>query len=131
MFNNKKIKELQSIIDRNKEELDWCYEETDNLKKGLKEKTKELSEIKSTIAQASTTLQSCLETIRLQQDLLAFMYKGEIAENPSIEFAGVKTLRGGWELLNLRGKDISVNKSDDITIWASHDEAVRVDVENT
>lgn len=82
------------------------------------------------VRQASSTLQNCLEALKQQQQLLSYMYQAEIAENSMIEFAGIKTVRDGWVSLNLRGEEIQVPKGADVTIWASHDEAVRIDVDH-
>ena len=130
MIRNKVYEQLKNDYENLQNKYDRTIKDYQSMRDELLANNKKLAEFQTSIKQATSTLQDALETIKLQQELMSFMYKGEIAENPSIEFAGVKTLRNGWELLNLRGKNISVEDHDDVTIWANADEAVQVDVEN-
>lgn len=130
MIRNKIYEQLKNDYENLQNKYDRTIKDYQSMRDELLANNKKLAEFQTSIKQATSTLQDALETIKLQQELMSFMYKGEIAENPSIEFAGVKTLRNGWELLNLRGKDISVEDHDDVTIWANANEAVQVDVEN-
>ena len=130
MIRNKVYEQLKNDYENLKYKYDRAVDDNRLKCDQISANERKIAEMQLAIKQASSTLQDALETIKLQQELMSFMYKGEIAENPSIEFAGVKTLRNGWELLNLRGKDISVEDHDDVTIWANANEAVQVDVEN-
>lgn len=130
MIRKRVYEQLKNDYENLQNKYDRTIKDYQSMRDELLANNKKLAEFQTSIKQATSTLQDALETIKLQQELMSFMYKGEIAENPSIEFAGVKTLRNGWELLNLRGKDISVEDHDDVTIWANADEAVQVDVEN-
>lgn len=102
--------------------------ERDQLKEQIKQMKQDADERDMAIRNASSTLQNALDTIKKQQDMLSFLYKGEMVDNPAVEFIGVKTYRNGWEYLMLHGKEMAVTKDADLTIWADHNEAIQVEV---
>lgn len=53
-----------------------------------------------------------------------------VAENDEIEFAAVKTYRDGWKYMYLNGRRLEPTIKDNVTIWASMDERVQVDIES-
>ena len=128
MVTNKKYKEvceerdsLQSLLSKCRGQLRKKEVSYDDLEFKINEQNK-------AIRQATSTLQDALETIKKQQDMLSFLYKGEMVDNPAVEFIGVKTYRNGWEYLMLHGKEMSIAKDADLTIWADHTEAIQVEV---
>lgn len=59
-------------------------------------------------------------------DVIRFLAARKFGDNPTIEFAAIKTYRG-WETLYLHGEELNPSGKD-VTIWAENNEAVRVEV---
>lgn len=128
MVTNKKYKEMCEERDLLQSLLNDCRDQLHDEEESYRELEKKIKERNDAMRRASSTLQNALETIKKQQDMLSFLYKGEMVDNPAVEFIGVKTYRNGWEYLMLHGKEMSVAKDADLTIWADHTEAIQVEV---
>lgn len=63
----------------------------------------------------------------INADVIQFIAARKFGDNPAIEFAAIKTYRGGWVTLYLNGEELNPNGKD-VTIWADRDEPVRVEV---
>ncbi len=59
-------------------------------------------------------------------DVIRFLAARKFGDNPTIEFAAIKTYRG-WETLYLHGEELNPSGKD-VTIWADVNEPVRVEV---
>ena len=53
-------------------------------------------------------------------DVIQFLVARKFGDNPTIEFAAIKTYRDGWVTMCLNGKDV--------TVWANSGEPVEVEV---
>ena len=60
-------------------------------------------------------------------DVIQFLVARKFGDNPTIEFAAIKTYRDGWVTMCLNGKEICPNGKD-VTIWANSKEPVEVEV---
>ena len=130
MVTNKKYKEMCEERDSLQSLLNDCRDQLHDEEESYRELEKKIKERNDAMRRASSTLQNALETIKKQQDMLSFLYKGEMVDNPAVEFIGVKTYRNGWEYMMLHGETLDISKNSDVTIWADHGEAIRIDVDH-
>lgn len=130
MVTNKKYKEMCEERDLLQSLLNDCRDQLHDEEESYRELEKKIKERNDAMRRASSTLQNALETIKKQQDMLSFLYKGEMIDNPAVEFIGVKTYRNGWEYMMLHGDTLDIPKGADVTIWADHGEAIRIDVDH-
>ena len=130
MVTNKTFHILQCEL----KDLEETHEELLKKYSAIKEENEELHDkIRDqnlAVKKATGVLQDTLEITKRQQALLDFMVQGVFDDDESIEFVGIKTYRGGWEVLSLNGNKIDVNRDSDVTIWANANEAVNIDVSN-
>ena len=130
MVKNKTYEAVCKERDRFQEDFNYYREKYEEERVLNKEHESKIQEQNQAIRKATSTLENALETIKKQQDLLSFLYHGEMVDNPAVEFIGVKTYRNGWEYLMLHGETLDIPNGADVTIWADHGEAIRVDVDH-
>lgn len=106
---NEKLCKRNQILEKHNEEL---HEHNEELEENLSRVLSQVNQL--------------LGINNANADVIRFLAARKFGDNPTIEFAAIKTYRG-WETLYLHGEELNPSGKD-VTIWAENNEAVRVEV---
>lgn len=84
-------------------------------------------EVQKNLSWVQSQVNQLLGINNVNADVIQFLAARKFGDNPTIEFAAIKTYRDGWITMFLNGEEIRANGKD-VTIWAENNEAVRVEV---
>lgn len=126
---------IKSYINKKKyQELKEDYDDLNNKYQELINKNSKLLDSLNKEIEHCNRLDSRLATIcdvnKVNADVIQFLAARKFGDDPTIEFAAVKTYRGGWVTLYLNGEELNPNGKD-VTIWADRDDPVRIEVSNS
>ena len=119
-INEKKYQELKEDYD----DLNNKYQELINKSSKLLDSLNKEIEHCNRLDSKLTTM---CDTNKVNADVIQFLAARKFGDDPTIEFAAIKTYRGGWVTLYLNGEELNPNGKD-VTIWADRDEPMRIEV---
>lgn len=122
-ISSKKYEELNEEYQKLKENYDKLFDRNCEIIKSLNNETDHCNRINSRLA-------TICDVNKVNADVIQFLAARKFGDDPTIEFAAVKTYRGGWVTLYLNGEELNPNGKD-VTIWADRDEPVRIEVSNS
>lgn len=125
---------LKSLDEEKYKKLNEDYAELKNKYDELSNKNAELIASLDRVIKHCNQIDSKLTMVcdvnKVNADVIQFLATRKFGDDPTIEFAAVKTYRGGWVTLYLNGEEFNPNGKD-VTIWADRDEPVRIEVSNS
>lgn len=122
-ISSEKYEELNEEYQKLKENYDKLFDRNSEILKSLNNEIDHCNRIVSRLA-------TVCDTNKVNTDVIQFLTARKFGDDPTIEFAAIKTYRGGWVTLYLNGEDLNPNGKD-VTIWADRDEPVRIEVSNS
>lgn len=107
-------------------EVDHRWDNIHSLQEEVKTMKDQLMEAKFELGKSNEKLQSVINSNKINSDVIQYLAARRFGDDSKIEFAAIKTYRG-WETLYLNGEELNPNGKD-VTIWADHQEPVRIEV---
>ena len=121
-----KYKDLKDSYDKLAKSYCDAITEIQKYKTQLEELEKNNKQLINNSKYEKMRLDQLLGINNVNADVIRFLAARKFGDNPTIEFAAIKTYRG-WETLYLHGEELNPSGKD-VTIWAENNEAVRVEV---
>ena len=122
-----KYKELKDSYDKLAKSYCDAITEIQKYKTQLEELEKNNKQLRDSSQYEKMRLDQLIGINNVNADVIQFLAARKFGDNPTIEFAAIKTYRDGWVTMFLNGEEIKANGKD-VTIWAENNEAVRVEV---
>ena len=107
-------------------EVDHRWDDIHSLQKEVQTLKDQLMEAKFELGKSNEKLQSVINSNKINSDVIQYLAARRFGDDPTIEFAAIKTYRG-WETLYLHGEELNPNGKD-VTIWANQGDPVSVEV---
>jgi len=121
-----KYKDLKDNYDKLAKSYCDAITEIQKYKTQLEELEKNNKQLTNNSKYEKMRLDQLIGINNVNADVIQFLAARKFGDNPTIEFAAIKTYRG-WETLYLHGEELNPSGKD-VTIWADNNEAVRVEV---
>jgi len=121
-----KYKDLKDNYDKLAKSYCDAITEIQKYKTQLEELEKNNKQLTNNSKYEKMRLDQLIGINNVNADVIQFLAARKFGDNPTIEFAAIKTYRG-WETLYLHGEELNPSGKD-VTIWAENNEAVRVEV---
>lgn len=107
-------------------EVDHRWDNIHSLQEEVKTLKDQLMEAKFELGKSNEKLQSVINSNKINSDVIQYLAARRFGDDPTIEFAAIKTYRG-WEMLYLHGEELNP-AGKNVTVWADQGDPVSVEV---
>ena len=107
-------------------EVDQRWDDIHSLQKEVQTLKDQLMEAKFELGKSNEKLQSVINSNKINSDVIQYLAARRFGDDPTIEFAAIKTYRG-WETLYLHGEELNPSGKN-VTVWADQGDPVSVEV---
>lgn len=125
-----KLKEDYDFLKKQNEllekEVDHRWDNIHSLQEEVKTLKDQLMEAKLELGKTNAKLQSVINSNKTNSDVIQYLAARRFGDDPTIEFAAIKTYRG-WETLYLHGEELNP-AGKNVTVWADQGDPVSVEV---
>lgn len=121
-----KYKDLKDNYDKLAKSYCDAITEIQKYKTQLEELEKNNKQLMNNSKYEKMRLDQLIGINNVNADVIQFLAARKFGDNPTIEFAAIKTYRG-WETLYLHGEELNPSGKN-VTIWADMNEPVSIEV---